>query len=99
MLNEARKEHPDDNFEGVMRHTVVNKETGQAVLRPQIQTKPDGTLVDGLVAQYAPRIRCKDCPGKAYTVGPGMTLDNFKVHLRNQQHTNAVNKRLGRTSS
>ncbi|ORX41203.1 hypothetical protein BD324DRAFT_613614 [Kockovaella imperatae] len=32
------------------------------------------------------RIKCTDCPGKVYTLGPGETLDNFEVHLRNRQH-------------
>ncbi|KAF4764352.1 hypothetical protein HAV15_001847 [Penicillium sp. str.  len=47
--------------------------------------------------QYLPRIRCHDCPGKLYTPGPGMTVDNFEVHLRNRQHKERVEERLTKT--
>ncbi|KAJ5690649.1 hypothetical protein N7462_005041 [Penicillium macrosclerotiorum] len=45
----------------------------------------------------SPRIRCHDCPGKLYTPGPGMTVDNFEVHLRNRQHKERVEERLVKT--
>ena len=32
------------------------------------------------------RIKCLDCPGRVYTLGPGETLNNFEVHLKNRQH-------------
>ncbi|KAH9942038.1 hypothetical protein B0H21DRAFT_824192 [Amylocystis lapponica] len=32
------------------------------------------------------RIKCHDCPGKLYTPGPGETLSNYEVHLKNRQH-------------
>lgn len=41
------------------------------------------------------RIKCLDCPGKLYTPGPGETLQNYEVHLRNRQHRQKVNARLG----
>lgn len=41
------------------------------------------------------RIRCTDCPGKLYTPGPGETLTNYEVHLKNRQHRQKVNIRLG----
>ncbi|KAI0822438.1 hypothetical protein BC628DRAFT_1417718 [Trametes gibbosa] len=40
------------------------------------------------------RIKCIDCPGKHYTPGPGETLQNFEVHLKNRQHRQKVNVRL-----
>ncbi|KAF7762167.1 hypothetical protein Agabi119p4_8760 [Agaricus bisporus var. burnettii] len=40
------------------------------------------------------RIRCLDCPGKLYTPGPGESLSNYEVHLRNRQHRQRVNERL-----
>lgn len=43
------------------------------------------------------RIRCFDCPGKMYKPGPGETLDNFEIHLRNRNHRTAVSRRLGET--
>lgn len=46
--------------------------------------------------QYLPRIRCLDCIGKLYTPGPGMTVENFEVHLRNRQHKERVEARLAK---
>ncbi|KAF8180083.1 hypothetical protein BJ912DRAFT_635214 [Pholiota molesta] len=40
------------------------------------------------------RIKCLDCPGKLYTPGPGETLSNYDVHLKNRQHRQRVNDRL-----
>ncbi|KAJ7938107.1 hypothetical protein B0H13DRAFT_1588165 [Mycena leptocephala] len=37
------------------------------------------------------RITCLDCPGKLYISGPGETLANFEVHLRNRLHRQRVN--------
>jgi SWI/SNF-related matrix-associated actin-dependent regulator of chromatin subfamily B protein 1 len=39
------------------------------------------------------RIKCSDCPGKLYTPGPGETLSNYEVHLKNRQHRQKVNDR------
>ncbi|KAF8892913.1 hypothetical protein BD779DRAFT_1507704, partial [Infundibulicybe gibba] len=43
------------------------------------------------------RIKCADCPGKLYVPGPGETLSNYEVHLRNRQHRQRVNNRSSRT--
>ncbi|WFD24701.1 SWI/SNF chromatin-remodeling complex subunit [Malassezia equina] len=40
------------------------------------------------------RIRCFDCPGKVYKPGPGESLANFEIHLKNRSHRAAVAKRL-----
>ncbi|KAF3159143.1 hypothetical protein TWF788_003993 [Orbilia oligospora] len=40
-----------------------------------------------------PRIRCADCPDMLYFPGPGATLDNFRVHLRNIKHLSRVEAR------
>ncbi|OCF78534.1 hypothetical protein I204_00474 [Kwoniella mangroviensis CBS 8886] len=32
------------------------------------------------------RAKCMDCPGKIYALGPGDTLQNFEVHLKNRAH-------------
>jgi len=45
------------------------------------------------------RIRCRDCPGKLYTPGPGETLLNYEVHLKNRQHRQRVNDRLSNVNS
>lgn len=40
------------------------------------------------------RIRCFDCPGKVYKPGPGESLANFEIHLKNRSHRAAVARRL-----
>ncbi|EJD02050.1 SNF5-domain-containing protein [Fomitiporia mediterranea MF3/22] len=40
------------------------------------------------------RVKCLDCPGKLYTPGPGESLSNFEVHLKNRQHRAKVHGRL-----
>jgi SWI/SNF-related matrix-associated actin-dependent regulator of chromatin subfamily B protein 1 len=32
------------------------------------------------------KVRCLDCPGRLYAIGPTETLDNFEVHLKNRTH-------------
>lgn len=75
-----------------MRYSAVDMETFAAITNTQ--NLPAGHKVK---YQYLPRIRCHDCPGKLYTPGPGMTVDNFEVHLRNRQHKERVDDRVAKT--
>ncbi|KAJ7164898.1 hypothetical protein C8R46DRAFT_900893 [Mycena filopes] len=45
------------------------------------------------------RIKCLDCPGKLYTPGPGETLSNYEVHLKNRLHRQRVNDRMGNSAT
>ncbi|KAI8454088.1 hypothetical protein BY996DRAFT_7013721 [Phakopsora pachyrhizi] len=45
------------------------------------------------------RLKCFDCPGKLYTVGPGESFSNFDVHLKNRQHRQKVDERLNASQS
>ncbi|KAL5520663.1 SNF5 [Sanghuangporus sanghuang] len=45
------------------------------------------------------RVKCLDCPGKLYTPGPGETLSNFEVHLKNRQHRARVQARVQGTTT
>ncbi|PPQ68608.1 hypothetical protein CVT24_005426 [Panaeolus cyanescens] len=45
------------------------------------------------------RLKCLDCPGKVYKPGPGETLSNFEVHLKNRQHRQSVNDRVSNATS
>lgn len=74
-----------------MRYSAVDTNTLAPVANPN-------NLQQGqkIKYQYLPRIRCHDCPGKLYTPGPGMTVDNFEVHLRNRQHKERVEERLAK---
>jgi len=49
--------------------------------------RPNGTTPEW-------RVRCLDCPGKLYTPGPGESLNNYEVHLKNRQHRGKVQARL-----
>ncbi|CAE6438469.1 unnamed protein product [Rhizoctonia solani] len=40
------------------------------------------------------RLKCLDCPGMLYNLGPGQTLSNFEIHLKNRTHRANVNKRI-----
>lgn len=75
-----------------MRYSAVDMETLAPVANPNnIQAGQQ------IKYQYLPRIRCHDCPGKLYTPGPGTTVDNFEVHLRNRQHKERVDERIVKT--
>lgn len=88
-LSKLKQSHPNDSFEGVMRYSAVDTETLAPVANPN-----NLQAGQNIKYQYLPRIRCHDCPGKLYTPGPGMTVDNFEVHLRNRQHKERVEERL-----
>ncbi|KAJ5811497.1 hypothetical protein N7474_007798 [Penicillium riverlandense] len=91
-LNKLKRNHPNDSFEGVMRYSAVDTDTLAPVPNPNhLQSGQN------IKYQYLPRIRCHDCPGKLYTPGPGMTVDNFEVHLRNRQHKERVDERIAKT--
>ncbi|KAL4931930.1 SWI/SNF chromatin-remodeling complex subunit SNF5 [Aspergillus undulatus] len=89
-LNQA---NPNDSFEAVMRYTAVDTETMQPVANTNSQPSQK------LKFLYLPRIRCHDCPGKLYTPGPGTTVDNFEVHLRNRQHKERVEERISKPAA
>lgn len=45
------------------------------------------------------RVKCPDCPGKIYTLGPGETLDNFEAHAKYRTHTANVQARISSQGS
>uniref|UniRef100_A0A093V6P0 SWI/SNF chromatin-remodeling complex subunit snf5 n=1 Tax=Talaromyces marneffei PM1 TaxID=1077442 RepID=A0A093V6P0_TALMA len=91
-LEKLKKGYPNDKFEEVMRYSAVDTTT----MMPVASNAPPS---NGKVKyQYLPRIRCLDCPGKLYTPGPGMTVENFEVHLRNRQHKERVEARLAKAA-
>ncbi|MCJ1307376.1 SWI/SNF chromatin-remodeling complex subunit [Agyrium rufum] len=88
-LDKLQQSYPDDRFEGSMRFSALSTTTGTSVtLRPDAPAPPDTQFC------YLPRIRCLDCPGKLYTPGPGMGVDNFEVHLKNRHHREKVQRRV-----
>ncbi|PYH41554.1 SNF5-domain-containing protein [Aspergillus saccharolyticus JOP 1030-1] len=94
-LVQLNRLHANDSFEATMRYTAVDTETGQPVSNASAQVG----VGQRVKYQYLPRIRCHDCPGKLYNPGPGMTVDNFKVHLSNGTHIKNVNERVARTAA
>lgn len=87
-LAALRQAYPNDQFEAIMRQVLVDTLSGNPV--------PHNTpMVPGRhIYDYMPRIRCVDCPGKLYTPGPGETVDNFEIHLRNRLHRERVDARI-----
>ncbi|WVR08434.1 hypothetical protein IAU60_005489 [Kwoniella sp. DSM 27419] len=43
------------------------------------------------------RAKCMDCPGRIYSLGPGESLQNFEVHLKNRAHIANRLAREGKT--
>ncbi|KAK8152143.1 hypothetical protein BKA80DRAFT_43707 [Phyllosticta citrichinensis] len=85
--------HSSSQFEALMRYSAVDKNSGA-----QANNLPPGPPPSHVKHMWLPRIRCLDCPGKLYTAGPGNTVENFVVHLKNRAHMDAVAKRTGQTS-
>jgi SWI/SNF-related matrix-associated actin-dependent regulator of chromatin subfamily B protein 1 len=92
-LEKLKQGYPNDKFEEVMRYSAVDTTTMMPVATSN--APPSNGKVK---YQYLPRIRCLDCPGKLYTPGPGMTVENFEVHLRNRQHKERVEARLAKAA-
>ncbi|KAI8938257.1 hypothetical protein NX059_005916 [Plenodomus lindquistii] len=101
-LKELQERHPDHLFEPTMRYVVLN----EAYVNPETKKiDPKAVKLDNLddksplpshhKAYFLPRIRCSDCPGKLYNAGPGQTVSNFELHLKNRGHLNNVAKRKG----
>lgn len=82
-LRELQQEYPSDLFEAIMRYSVLDEKTGHTT---KMDTLPAKKLPQGYKAQFLPRVRCIDCPGKVYTAGPEHTVLNFEVHLKNRLH-------------
>ncbi|KAF2739382.1 SNF5-domain-containing protein [Polyplosphaeria fusca] len=96
-LQELREKHPSDQFETTMRYNIIDEKTKATIKADQLN--PNASLPAGYKAQYLPRIRCLDCPGKLYTAGPGLTVENFEVHLKNRQHRASVERRTGNSGA
>ncbi|KAL9598960.1 MAG: hypothetical protein Q9219_004143 [cf. Caloplaca sp. 3 TL-2023] len=88
-LERLQQAYPDDRFQGMMRYTAVSKATDQPI--PLNVEEPSKDLK----YMYYPRIRCLDCPGKMYTPGPELGVNNFEVHLKNRNHRDKVEARTG----
>lgn len=85
-LSILAQQYPADHFESMMLYTGHDRGTGLFVR--WVDCVPP--LYASIVFIHVPRIRCHHCPGRLYIPGPGMTLENFKLHLRNRQHRERV---------
>jgi len=83
-----RKNYPVDQFSAFMKPVPVSKSDGSIIKSDQL-----GERAHDVQWQYQPRIRCTDCPGKFYNTGPGQTLENFEIHLKNRKHKDMVEQR------
>lgn len=77
----------------MMRYSAIDTRTDLPTSMPA----PGAPIPSTVKFMYLPRIRCHDCPGKLYTPGPGMTVENFEVHLKNRLHREKVDARAART--
>ncbi|KAL8914507.1 MAG: hypothetical protein Q9171_000860 [Xanthocarpia ochracea] len=87
-LQRLQQNYPHDAFEGTMRYTAVSLITDQPISLTKDQPQEDVKYM------FYPRIKCKDCPGKLYTPGPEMGVNNFEVHLKNRLHREKVELRV-----
>lgn len=92
-----KEKYPNDQFEATMRYNIIDKNTNSSIKTDQLPS--NGTLPSNYKALYLPRIRCIDCPGKLYTAGPNLSVENFEVHLKNRAHRANVEKRVGKSGS
>jgi SWI/SNF-related matrix-associated actin-dependent regulator of chromatin subfamily B protein 1 len=81
-----------------MRYAFIDTETDQTRKSDEFELLPNGKLPPHIKAYYMPRIRCTDCATKIYTAGPGQTVDNFEVHLKNRGHIANRERRTGRSN-
>ncbi|KAI0118841.1 hypothetical protein GGR51DRAFT_497857 [Nemania sp. FL0031] len=81
--------YKNDQFEGIMRYSAVDTNTGLPYTFQPGQPAPPYVRF-----YFLPRIRCLDCPGKLYTPGPDTSASNFEVHLKNKNHKERVEARL-----
>lgn len=80
--------YPDDLFEATMRYTAVSTISDlPQLLAPNEPVPPDTKFM------YYPRIKSLDCPGKLYTPGPGIIVNNFETHLKNRCHREKAEQR------
>lgn len=98
VLDGLRQTYKHDLFEGTMRHWAVHADT-EIIINPPPQIPPGSAAPPNVKWMWLPRIRCKDCPGKLYTPGPGESAENFSVHLKNKQHREKVNRRTGKDTA
>ncbi|PSR93906.1 hypothetical protein BD289DRAFT_405465 [Coniella lustricola] len=94
-LDGLRQTWKYDAFEPIMRHCAVHADS-EIIITPPLLVPPGAAIPPNVKWMFLPRIRCTDCPGKLYAPGPGESADNFAVHLRNKQHREKVNKRVGK---
>ncbi|KAK8205782.1 hypothetical protein IWZ00DRAFT_546976 [Phyllosticta capitalensis] len=90
------EKHSTSAFEALMRYSAIDKTSNAQVRLENLQ--PGAQPPSNVKFMWLPRIKCLDCPGKLYTAGPGLTVENFEVHLKNRLHVEAVKKRNGQSS-
>ncbi|KAF2671079.1 SNF5-domain-containing protein [Microthyrium microscopicum] len=93
-VKNVREQYPHDAFEAFMKLTGYDKSDPAAsvLLKPE-QLISDKPKPSHITLQWQPRVKCLDCPGRAYNTGEGQTLRNFEVHLKNRKHKEIVEVR------
>jgi len=94
-VSALRRKYPSDSFEASMKYAAVERVTNQMLSIKQIPTDGEEPPAN-MRFQWLPRLKCHDCPGKLYTPGPGTTVENFEIHLRNRLHKERREARVGK---
>ncbi|KAJ7039043.1 SNF5-domain-containing protein [Mycena alexandri] len=63
-------------------------------LQPEYTNDRYEAVVKANARDWEWRLKCLDCPGKIYITGPGETLNNYELHLKNRLHRQRVNERI-----
>ena len=90
-MQAMRAKYPTDRFEVTLRK--VNA-TSTPEWRIKCQDCP-GKVRKLFLVDRVEKLILKKKKKKLYTPGPGETLSNYEVHLKNRMHRYRVNERLG----
>lgn len=88
-LSLLRERYPYDSFEYTFTSWPVDAETELPCPGPA-----PGQSSEGIKYLYLPRIQCNDCPWKLYAPGPGTSVGDFEIHLKDKQHQERARWRI-----
>lgn len=69
-----------------MNHTASTTTDFETVVQPN---EPLPLISEEM---FHSKIKCLDCPGRLHSPGPGMSIDNFQIHLKSHLHRENVQK-------
>lgn len=85
-MKDMQTKYPDDKFEVILRKTANSQ-------IPEWRVKCLDCPGKVCPSYHTPRAEISPSV-QLYTPGPGETLTNYEVHLKNRQHRQKVNNRV-----